>query len=91
MKEFKFWTLNCSLLNDKEFEELTDDIEKYIDTRGGDWALPQQDSERWLNQFIGSYKDWSERQFRANQHPLRSYFKIDTRLIQADHPHYKRV
>lgn len=82
MKEYKFWTINCSLLEDDEFEVFVEDIERYIDTLDNDWALPQKDSESWLSRFAINYEEWSGRQFKDNRFPISNYFMIDKRYIR---------
>lgn len=80
MKETKFWTINCKILNDDEFQLLTKDIENYILTLGGNWRLPQEGSKNWLNQFVDNYAKWPQRQFRLNRYPLHNYFEISKRV-----------
>jgi len=79
MDAVKFWTIDCRLLNEDEFVCFIEDLENYLLTRVDDCALPQKNSEPWLDQFVASYEKWKKRSFRNHSCPLKSYFTIRER------------
>ncbi|MBF0352644.1 MAG: hypothetical protein HQM11_16550 [SAR324 cluster bacterium] len=82
MKEVKFWTVNCEIFrSDDELETFIHDLERYVTVMFHKCNMPQNNSEGWLESFVRDYEHWPKRIFRNNQHPLKSYFSIETRLI----------
>ena len=79
MNRIKYMTLNCSKLDDDEFEEMVGDVEHFIKLQGGIFQLPQNDSEKWLHTFVESYAKWPGRQFKKNRFPMHDYFGIGKR------------
>ena len=79
IEKIKYWTINCQNLDDVEFDDLVLDLERFISLRKGNYVLPQNNSEVWLNKFIDSYAAWNERKFKYNR-PLSSCFEIARRL-----------
>ena len=84
MKALKYWTLDHSRMNDDEFQELVEDLERFVLELNIDCAVPQRGSEGWLDQFVRRYSRWPLRRFDVeHQRPLRSYFMIDTRYSEV--------
>ena len=57
MEPIKYWSLDCTLLNETDFDHLISNLEQFIKERKESSKLPQQQSQEWLSHFIQEYSN----------------------------------